>query len=274
MKLKVFRYDGESGESRYDSFEIESGPGMTVLSALFKIQEELDDSLAFRYSCRGAVCGSCGMLINKVPRLACRTQVETLLRGEGEVKLRLFPGMEETVEWDPESEVLVEPLPNLAIIKDLIVDMDKFFDFYRAIEPTFKPASEAPEKERLMDQEAVSELEKYTNCVLCASCVGACPISGKAEREGQEEREGEGQEEQEKTKEFLGPAALAKLYRFHIDPREVEDDSRLMLANDKRGWWGCEFNANCKAVCPKGVPPIIGIGKARREIQKLGKEPE
>ncbi len=269
MKLKVFRYDGESGKcgksgkcgnSRYDSFEIESGPGMTVLSALFKVQDELDDSLAFRYSCRGAVCGSCGMLINKVPRLACRTQVESLLGGEGEVKLRLFPGMEKTVSWDPEEEVLVEPLPNLDKIKDLIVDMDKFFEFYRAVEPTFKPASKAPEKERLMDHEAVSELEKYTNCVLCASCVGSCPISGKEGGEGE--------------KEFLGPAALAKLYRFHIDPREAGDDSRLLLANDKSGWWGCEFNANCKAVCPKGVPPILGIGRARREIQKLGKEPK
>jgi len=274
MKLKVFRYDGESGKGgksgkfHYDSFELESGPGMTVLSALFKIQEELDDSLAFRYSCRGAVCGSCGMLINKVPRLACRTQVESLLKGEGQVKLRPFPGMEETVSWDPEEEVLVEPLPNLAKIKDLIVDMDKFFKFYRAVEPTFKPASKAPEKERLMDHEAVSELEKYTNCVLCASCVGACPISGK---KGDEE---EGEEAKGEIKEFLGPAALAKLYRFHIDPREAEDDSRLLLANDKSGWWGCEFNANCQAVCPKGVPPILGIGKARREIQKLGKEPK
>lgn len=255
MKLKVFRYDGENGKSRYDSFDLKPGPGMTVLSALFKIQEELDDSLAFRYSCRGAVCGSCGMLINKVPRLACRTQVESLLKGEGQVKLRPFPGMEETVDWDPETEVLVEPLPNLAKIKDLIVDMDKFFEFYRAVEPTFKPASKAPEKERLMDPNSVSDLEKYTNCVLCASCVGACPISGREE-------------------EFLGPAALAKLYRFHIDPREADDDSRLLLANDKSGWWGCEFNANCKAVCPKGVPPILGIGKARKEVQKLGKEPK
>ncbi|MCQ1535854.1 succinate dehydrogenase/fumarate reductase iron-sulfur subunit [Methanosarcina sp. KYL-1] len=255
MKLKVFRYDRESGDSRYDTFELDPSPGMTVLSALFKIQEEMDDSLAFRYSCRGAVCGSCGVLINKVPRLACRTRVESLPGGEGQVKLRHFPGMEETVSWDPKEEVLVESLPNLVKIKDLVVDMDKFFEFYRAVEPTFKPASEAPEKERLMDPKAVSELEQYTNCVLCASCVGSCPISGKEE-------------------EFLGPAALAKLYRFHIDPREAEDDSRLLLANDKSGWWGCEFNANCKAVCPKGVPPILGIGKARKEIQKLGKEPK
>ena len=84
MKLKVFRYDRETGESHYDTFEIEPLAGMTVLSALFKIQEEFDDSLSFRYSCRGAVCGS-AMLINKIPALACRTRIESLLKGEGKV---------------------------------------------------------------------------------------------------------------------------------------------------------------------------------------------
>ncbi len=255
MRLKVFRFDRETGESYYDIFEIEPSAGMTVLSALFKIQEEFDDSLAFRYSCRGAVCGSCAMLINKIPGLACRVQIESLLKGGEEIKLRPFPGTEETIPWDPEKEVLVEPLPSLPKVKDLIVDMDKFFEFYRTIEPTFKPFSKPPERERLMPPNAVKELEKYTSCILCAACVGACPVSGK-------------------DKDFLGPAALAKLYRFHIDPREVDHELRLMLANSKSGWWGCEFHANCRAVCPKGVPPIEGIGKARREIKKFGKEPE
>lgn len=255
MKMKIFRFDRKTGESRYDTFEIEPSPEMTVLSTLFKIQEELDDSLAFRHACRGAVCGSCAMLINKVPKLACRTRIEPLLKGEGKVKLRPFSGMEETVFWDPENEILVEPLPSLPKVKDLIVDMEKFFEFYREVRPTFKPIPESSEKERLMAPEAVKELEKYTNCILCAACVGSCPVSGKSE-------------------DFLGPAALAKLYRFHIDPRETGDASRLMLANSKRGWWGCEFHGNCKAVCPKGVPPIEGIGRARKEIKELGMKPE
>jgi succinate dehydrogenase / fumarate reductase iron-sulfur subunit len=133
--------------------------------------------------------------------------------------------------------------------------MDKFFEAYRAVKPRFKPASEPPEMERLMLPAAVKELEKYTNCILCAACVGSCPVSGK-------------------NKDFLGPAALAKLYRFHIDPREADNGLRLMLANSKHGWWGCEFHANCKAVCPKGVPPNEGIGKARKEIRELAKRPE
>ncbi|MGB9133365.1 MAG: succinate dehydrogenase/fumarate reductase iron-sulfur subunit [Methanosarcina sp.] len=255
MKLKVFRFDRENEESHYDTFEIESLPGMTVLSALFKIQEKLDDSLAFRYSCRGAVCGSCAMLINRIPALACRTRIEPLLKGEGKIKLKPFSGIEDTVSWNPENEVLVEPLPSLPKVKDLIVDMDKFFELYRTVEPTFKPAFESPKKEQLMQPDAVKELEKYTNCILCAACVGSCPVSGK-------------------NINYMGPAALAKLYRFHIDPREADAESRLMLANSKLGWWGCEFHANCKAVCPKGVPPIEGIAKARKEIKELGKKPD
>ena len=131
--------------------------------------------------------------------------------------------------------------------------MDKFFEFYREVEPTFKLASKPPEKERLMTPDAVNELEKYTNCILCAACVGSCPVG-------------------EKMEIFLVQPLSAKLYRFHIDPREADDESRLMLANSKRGWWGWRFHANCKAVCPKGVPPIEGIGKARKEIKERGKE--
>ena len=218
MKLKVFRFDRETGDSHYDTFEIEPSTGMTVLSALFKIQEELDDSLAFRYSCRGAVCGSCAMLINRIPRLACRVRIESLLKGKENIKLRPFPGMEDAISWDPENEVLVEPLPSLPKVKDLIVDMDKFFEFYRAVEPTFKPTSNPPEKERLMTPESVNELEKYTNCILCAACVGSCPVSGKEDK-------------------FLGPAALAKLYRFIlIHVRQIRNrDSCLPTANSAGG---------------------------------------
>jgi len=116
----------------YDSFEIDLEPGMTVLSALFRAQEK-DESLAFRYSCRGAVCGTCAMLINKVPRLACRTQVRALVEGKDKVALSPYPALEVKVPWDPAREVLVEPLPHLPVIRDLVVDMTRFFDDYRAV---------------------------------------------------------------------------------------------------------------------------------------------
>jgi len=275
MKLKVYRYRQGMASPRYDIFEPEPRPGMTVLDALFQFQEKLDDSLAFHYSCRGAVCGTCAMLINKVPRLACRTQVESLLKGGLKVPIVPYPAIEETVPWNPQEEVLVEPLPHLPVIRDLIVDMEMFFRHYRLIEPVFMPLNdnaerERPmepaavkklevytncilcaanaERERPMEPAAVKKLEVYTNCILCAACSGACPVQGKDSR-------------------YLGPAALAKLYRFHIDPRE-SGTSRLKTADIPTGWWACEFFENCSRVCPKGVPPRIAIAKAVAQLKK------
>jgi len=257
MKLKVFRY-GEDETPRYDVFELDPTPGMTVLGALFQIQERLDESLAFRYSCRGAVCGSCSMLINKVPRLACRTQLGKLLDGTYDLQLKPYEAIIGGESWEQGKEVLVEPLPHLRVLKDLVVDMERFYIFYRAVSPVLRPAPVKPGeegRERRMDPGDVKELEHYTNCILCASCYGACPVSGDAPG-------------------FMGPAALAKLFRFYLDPRELKDDFRLELVNHRKGWWGCEFHTNCKRVCPKGVPPNLGIGKARAALKKLGKEPQ
>lgn len=252
MKLKVYRYHRGMASPRYDTFELQPRPGMTVLEALFQFQEKLDDSLAFHYSCRGAVCGTCAMLINKVPRLACRTQVGPLLKGGPEVAIVPYPAIAETVPWDPKQEVLVEPLPHLPVIRDLIVNMDVFFQYYRFIEPVFKPPANNPETERTMHPAAVEKLEVYTNCILCAACSGACPVEGKNPR-------------------YLGPATLAKLYRFHIDPREAEP-SRLKTADIPSGWWACEFYGNCSRVCPKGVPPRIAIAKAVAQLKREEKE--
>jgi succinate dehydrogenase / fumarate reductase iron-sulfur subunit len=252
MRANIFRYDPASGEKRYDVFELEARPGMTVLAALFHVQDEFDASLSFRYSCRGAVCGSCAMLINKVPRLACRTQVSSLLAGEERVSLKPYPAIEGGETWDPTEEILIEPLPHLPVLKDLVVDMSRFFEYYRAMEPVLKPDGPAPERERLTKPSAVEELEHYTNCILCASCFGACPVGAK-------------------DPAYLGPAALAKLYRFHIDPRERAADSRLLLADKPEGWWACEFHTNCKRVCPKGVPPNVAIGRAQARLKTMGK---
>jgi succinate dehydrogenase / fumarate reductase iron-sulfur subunit len=250
MKLIVRRYHRGMSSPRYDTFDLEPEPGMSVLEALFQVQERFDDSLAFRYSCRGAVCGTCAMLINKVPRLACRTQIAPLLKGE--LRVQLAPFLEEpakTVPWDLREGVLVEPLPHLPVIRDLIVDMSTFFAAYRFVDPVFRPAGPAPETERPMEPAAVKNLEIYTTCILCAACFGACPVDGK-------------------NPGFLGPAALAKLYRFHIDPREGGGTRRLKQADIPDGWWACEFHGNCKTVCPKGVPPIIAIGQARQELKR------
>jgi succinate dehydrogenase / fumarate reductase iron-sulfur subunit len=186
-----------------------------------------------------------------VPRLACRTQLAALLEGSLNLALHAYtlPGL--TEPWNPANEVIVEPLPNLPVIKDLIVDMNTFFQYYRDIDPVFHPKDPDPGQERLMTPIAVKELEQYTTCILCAACFGACPVNGKDPR-------------------YLGPAALAKLYRFHIDPRE-QPGTRLGLADRPDGWWACEFHTNCRKVCPKDVPPNIAIGRARQELARLKK---
>jgi succinate dehydrogenase/fumarate reductase iron-sulfur protein len=253
MQLKVFRYRPEMAKPRYDIFPIDPVPGMSVLSALFIAQETFDESLAFRYSCRGAVCGTCAMLINRVPRLACRTQIGLLIGGSLNVPLHGYELPQFTEPWDPLTEVIVEPLPNLPVIKDLIVDMTTFFANHRAMDPVFHPPGPDPEKERPMNPAMVRELEKYTTCILCAACFGACPVNGKNPR-------------------YLGPAALAKLYRFRIDPREQAGPERLGTADRPDGWWACEFHTNCRKVCPKDVPPDIAIGHARMELTRMRKE--
>ncbi len=250
MKVRIFRYQ-KGSEPGYDTFEIDPPEGMTVLSALFHIQDRFDDSLAFRYSCRGAVCGSCAMLINKIPRLACRTQLSRLLEEPAPQLLKPYPAITKGETPEP-GMILIEPLPHLPVQKDLMVDMERFFEFFRAVDPVFKPGDKSPERERIMDPSDVQELEHYTNCVLCAACFGACPVSGEAP-------------------EFIGPAALAKLYRFSIDPREGDNEFRLASMNTSSGWWGCQFHGNCKRVCPKGVPPNFGIGKARRKLKEMGR---
>jgi len=100
----------------------------------------------------------------------------------------------------------------------------------------------------------VKELEKYTNCILCGACYGACPVVAQ-------------------NPDYLGPAALAKLYRFAIDPRENQNDSRLLMANQPNGWWACKFYNDCKKVCPKDVPPNFAIGSARLRLQEMGVGP-
>ncbi|MDD1771246.1 MAG: succinate dehydrogenase/fumarate reductase iron-sulfur subunit [Methanomassiliicoccales archaeon] len=243
MMLVVRRFDGRG--IRYQRFEVKEHPGMTVLDALFDARDNQDDSLSFRYACRGAVCGSCAMMIDRVPRLACKTQISNLLSGKAKMELVPFKSGD-AIGYDHSSEVLVEPLPNLPIQKDLAVDMTEFFLKYEAMRP-FLEAKASPEREYRMDKAAVKELERYTNCILCAACYAACPVNGQ-------------------DAPYVGPAALAKLYRFRIDPRESEAQNILRIADKPEGWWDCKFHANCARVCPKHVPPNVAIAKARKEL--------
>lgn len=253
MRLRVFRWDPRlEPRPSYQVFEVEDVPGRTVLGALLEVQGRQDPSLALRYSCRGAVCGNCGMLINKVPRLACRTQLREAL-GEGPSKLRPFgPLTSEPDGWDRATEVLVEPLPNFDVIRDLVVDMEPFFEAYRVVEPWLVPEGEPPEgRERAMDEAGVARLEALVGCILCAICSSSCPVVGTDE-------------------EFLGPAALAKAWRFHEDSRDVRRSAIVEMLDTPDGIRACELAFNCVRACPKGVAPGGVIRAMKEEAERLG----
>lgn len=227
--------------THYDLYKVEGRKGMTVLDALFQIQDNMDESLSFRYSCRGAVCGSCAMLVDKVPRLACRTQVASLK--EQESRLKPFNAlMDVPPGWNRETEVLIEPLPNLPILKDLVVDMTRFYDALEALKLWAEPAKS--DDQRLQSQDERKRIERLVNCIMCALCFGSCPIN--ADRE-----------------EYLGPAALAKSWRFYEDSRVENGEIYLEAAKVPEGAPLCELIYNCVKVCPKGVAPGGAIRKIK-----------
>ncbi len=251
MILVIRRFDGK--ETKYQRFEVKEYSGMTVLDALFDVRDDQDDSLTFRYSCRGAVCGSCAMLIDRVPRLACRTQVSDVLAGRAKMALDPFLRVD-SVGYDPKTEILVEPMSNMPVQRDLAVDMTEFFRKYEELRPFLEAKTPVPEKEYRMGRDAEHELERYTNCILCGLCYASCPVNTKNEA-------------------YTGPAALAKLYRFGIDPRQVGEQKAFLREDRPNGWWAYEFHNNCTRVCPKRVPPSVAIAKARKHIQATkGKE--
>lgn len=254
MRLRIQRFEpGRDPSPSYRTYDVSDVPGQTVLGALFEIQDTQDGSLAFRYSCRGAVCGSCAMLINKVPRLACRTQLGKVL-GEDTSQLRTFGAMDGQVkDWDPETEVLVEPLPNFPITRDLVVDMTRFWDALEQVEPWLVPEGEATEgMERLMDHDDVLRLERLVGCLLCGLCSGSCPVV-------------------HDDQDFLGPAALAKARRFYEDPRDVRHDGIIEMLDNGEGIRGCDLIFNCVKVCPRNVAPGGAIRKMKKDAERLNR---
>jgi succinate dehydrogenase / fumarate reductase iron-sulfur subunit len=228
ITLKLLRFDParDVGPS-FQHFRVRVRPFMSVLEALFEVLETQDGSVSFRFSCRGAVCGSCAMMINGKAGLACRTQLSAAMT----------------------QEILLEPLPSFDVIKDLVVDLEPFWEAYRAVEPWLQAAVAASDRERLMDDARVADVDELANCILCASCWAACPVAGRQEG-------------------FLGPAPLAWLERFLADPRDSFDELRAAKVDNARGVWGCDTVFSCCDVCPKQVRPTEAIASIRRRLVK------
>ncbi len=227
VKFKIYRYDPASGEKpRYDTFEIETWKGKTVLQGLLEIVEKYDGSLALRYNCRSAVCGSCAMIINNKHRLACQTMIDEL----------------------KSNTIVVKPLEHYPIIKDLVVDMEKFFEKYNKIIPYMVPKEEPQEdREFLVTPEQANRILSEQDCILCGACSSACPTYAT-------------------DPHFLGPAALTKLCRFLCDVRDGAMDIRLDIAESEEGVYRCHTAFNCTEACPKGIAPTESIHRLKRKI--------
>jgi len=243
QKFLVYRNPG-NGKVRYERYEIPLTKGMSVLEALFYIQDHYDSSLAFRYACRGAICGSCGMTIDKVPSLACRVQVSNIKTMK---KLKSLPEFNfgDLRGWDQENEILVEPMPNMVIIKDLIVDMEPFWRFYREIEPYLdrKWKDKAPESHQSPIE--MKKIERLVYCILCGLC-WACPVNNE-------------------NSKYLGPAQLAKADRFINDSRISAEQQKITLSRVLKddAVPACQKYFICNRVCPKDVMPGTAIKDIR-----------
>jgi succinate dehydrogenase / fumarate reductase iron-sulfur subunit len=231
--LRVRRYDPESAEqgSHVQDYQLEVPDHYTVLDTLMKVREEEDPSLALRCSCRASICGSCAMTVNGKACLVCKTKMAAVA---------------------PDGEaVLVEPMNNQRVVKDLVVDLQFFWGKVRAVEPYLQPRGEEPEGEYIAPNEAMLNLLTPMGCIMCGACVSACTVL-------------------EIDKDFLGPAALAKAYRFVADPRDDETQQRLEALNESSGVWDCTRCYMCVDVCPKGVAPMDRIMDLRESIMEAG----
>ena len=226
----IYRWNADDGENptihRYTIDLVDMGP--KVLDALIWIKQNMDPSLTFRRSCREGVCGSCSMNIGGTNRLAC---LETSENIKGEVR--------------------VYPLPHMPVVKDLVVDMQGFYDSYAEVEPWLQPKERpADGREYHQSPEDRKKLDGLYECILCACCSTSCPSYWW------------------NPDKYLGPAALLQSYRFIADSRDGEKKKRLQKLNDTFKLYRCHTIMNCTNACPKGLNPAKAIAKIKSEIHQ------
>jgi succinate dehydrogenase / fumarate reductase, iron-sulfur subunit len=226
ITLFVRRYNPEDGREPYwQDFDVTVHGTDRVLDALHKIKWELDGSLTFRRSCAHGVCGSDAMRINGRNRLACKTLIKDLNINE---------------------PIYVEPIKGLEVEKDLVVDMNPFYQAYRDVQP-FLIASDKPAKERLQSPEDRARFDDTTKCILCAACTTSCPVFW---TDGQ----------------YFGPAAIVNAHRFIFDSRDEAAEVRIDILNDKEGVWRCRTTFNCTEACPRGIQVTKAIMEVKQAI--------
>ena len=222
ITLRIAKYNPNTdSEKKFEKFTVPYERWTTVLDAILEVKKSFDHSIGVRYSCRQASCGSCGMLINGRPQLACFTKISEL----------------------SSNVVTVEPMHNFPIIRDLVVSFDKMFSTHKKLKPyLIRDDSEISEGTREIKQspEEVDNYIQFANCIKCGLCNSACPTMAT-------------------DSSFLGPQALTQAYRYVADSRDKGKDDRLKIIDDSHGIWRCHFAGSCSQVCPKGVDPAMGI---------------
>lgn len=225
VHLKIRRFNPEKDEKPWwREYEVEAEPTDRVLDVLHAVKERQDGTLAFRRSCGHGICGSDAMRINGRNLLACKVLIQ-----------------------DVGTKVMVEPLLSLPVIKDLIVDMEPFFEKYRSVMPFLVNEDAPPPRERLQSPEDRALFDDTTKCILCAACTTSCPSFWANEK-------------------YTGPAAIVQAHRFIFDSRDQATQERLEILNERDGVWRCRTVFNCVEACPREIDVTRAIGEVKKAI--------
>jgi succinate dehydrogenase / fumarate reductase iron-sulfur subunit len=225
VTLRILRYNPETDKKpRYEKYQVEAEPNDQVLDLLNRVKWHTDGTLSYRRSCAHGVCGSDAMRINGVNRLACKVLVK-----------------------DVGTKITVEPLLGLPLKKDLIVDMEPFFEQYRSVMPYLVNDDPAPAEERPQTIEQRARYDDTTKCILCAACTTSCPSFWS-------------------TGQYVGPAAMVQAHRFVYDSRDRAGAERLGILNDRMGVWRCHDIYNCTDACPREIEVTKALGELKMSI--------
>ncbi|PRH77918.1 succinate dehydrogenase iron-sulfur subunit [Streptomyces solincola] len=227
VTFRIRRFNPEVSEHAvWEDFPIEIDPKERVLDGLHKIKWDVDGTLTFRRSCAHGICGSDAMRINGKNRLACKTLIKDI---------------------NPEKPITIEAIKGLTVLKDLVVDMEPFFQAYRDVMPFLVAEGNEPTRERLQSAEDRERFDDTTKCILCAACTSSCPVFW---NDGQ----------------YFGPAAIVNAHRFIFDSRDDAGEQRLEILNDKDGVWRCRTTFNCTDACPRGIEVTKAIQEVKRAL--------
>jgi succinate dehydrogenase / fumarate reductase iron-sulfur subunit len=227
VTLRIRRFDPEKdAEPHWEDYHVTVHSTDRLLDALHQVKWEQDGSLSFRRSCAHGVCGSDAMRVNGRNRLSCKSLIKDL---------------------NPDQPILVEAIKGLPLLKDLIVDMEPFFQAYRNVMPFLVTSGNEPSRERLQSPEQRARFDDTTKCILCAACTSACPVFW---ADGQ----------------YFGPQAIVGAHRFIFDSRDEAADLRLEILNDREGVWRCRTIFNCTEACPRGIEVTKAIQEVKRAL--------